>query len=298
MAFGLSGSSSRSTGVSQSTSFSFGDSLSLQGSQSASLSGGSSTARSANESLSQSRQSIAFEDVFARLFSGAEQTAAGLDPSMLTQASNQLFSSGTQFLAGLGGDAGSDFLSQRLAGGDALVDAQLGLLQEDVGRLFREELLPGITSEAVAGGQLGGGRQGVAQGQALQAAGDAFSRGAVDIRSRNQSQLDAIAAGVADRNIQGAQVGLAGVGGLMNIAQQGFGAELAPLERLAAIFGGPQVLTQADSTATGFSMSDATDFARAFSESFGQSVSTERAGSQSTSKTESKSSSGSFGIGF
>lgn len=298
--FGLSGSKSksRSTGESQSTSFSFGDSFSLQGSQSGSVSGGSSTARAANESASTSRQGLAFEDVFARLYGSAEQTAASLDPSLLTQASNQLFSGGTDFLAGLGGDAGSAFLENRLAQGDQLTGEQIALLQQDIGQLFREELMPGITSDAVAGGQLGGGRQGVAQGQAMEQAANAFQRGAVDIRSRNQAQLDALAAGVAERNIQGAQVGLAGAGSLMNIAQQGFGAELAPMERLAAIFGGPTVLTQQDSAASGYSMSDALDFARAFSESFGRSESTERAGSQSTSKTSSTSKSGSFGLGF
>ena len=298
--FGLSGSksSSRSTGESQSTSFSFGDSMSVQGSQSGSVSGGSSIARAANESASQARQNIAFEDVFARLYGNAEQRALSLDPSMLTQASNQLFSGGTQFLQGLGGDAGSGYLDQRLGQADSLVGEQLGLLQQDVGQLFREELLPGITSEAVAGGQLGGGRQGVAQGQAMDAAAEAFTRGAVDIRSRSQAQLDQLAQGVADRNIQGAQVGLAGSGSLMDIMQMGFGAELAPMERLAAIFGGPTVLTQQESAASGYSMSDALDFARAFSESFGTAASTDRAGSQSTSKTSSTSKSGSFGLEF
>lgn len=280
MPFGLSGSRSRtrSTG----SSFSFGQST--QEARSGSVSGGVSRGRES----ARSTQAIAFEDVFARLFGGAEQAAAGLDPSLLVDASNQLFAGGTDFLAGLGGDVGTDYLTSRLEGADQLTGEQIQLLQEDVGRLFEEELLPGVTSEAIAGGQLGGGRQGVAQQGAIREASEAFRRGAVDIRTRNQAQLDELAAGVAARDIQGAQVGLAGLPGLAGIVEMGFGAELAPMERLAALLGGPTVLTESESAG----MQDAMDFARAFSRSFGQST------DMSRSRTESTSSSRSFGLGF
>jgi len=298
--FGLSGSKSksRSTGSSQSSSFSFGASDSVQGATSRSLSGGESAGGSESRSRGTSRQSIAFEDVFSRLFSGAQETAEGLDPSILTDASNQLFAGGTDFLAGLGGDAGTSFLESRLGQRSNLEAQQIEQLRGDVGDLFNEELLPGITSEAVAGGQLGGGRQGVAQGQAVEAATDAFTEGALDIRTRNQAQLDELAAGVASRNIQGAQIGLAGLTPLAGIAEQGFGADLRADQFLAGILGGPQILTQAENESEGSSFQSAIDFARAFSDSFGRSTARDRAGSQSTSRTSSTSTSRSAGIGF
>lgn len=286
--FGLSGSTSksRSTGRSQATSSSFGRSDSVQGATAGSVSGGASVSQAA------SRDRIAFEDVFSRLFSSAEGSAAGLDPSLLTDASNQLFAGGTEFLEGIGGDAGTAFLTERLADRDTLEAEQIDQLQTDIGKLFQEELLPGITSEAVAGGQLGGGRQGVAQTGATEAAAEAFTRGSLDIRQQNQAQLDELAAGVASRNIQGAQVGLAGGDSLAALAELGFGADFRSIQMLAEVFGGPQTLTESLSSGI------AEDFARSFSDSFGRSRSREGAESQSTSFTESRGSSKSAGIGF
>ena len=193
---------------------------------------------------------------------------------------------------------------QLLFGADAILyagnnlEGQLGVLQEDIGQLFREELLPGITSEAVRGGQLGGGRQGVAQGMAADAAAEAYTKGAVELRSRDQAQRDAIAAGIADRNIQGAQVGLAGSPGLLQIASGGIDAQTAPMQFLASILGDPTVLTQAENQSQGQSFSNAWDFARAFAESFGSSQSTDQSRSNSSSRTSSTSTSKSMGIGF
>lgn len=294
--FGLSGSKSSSQSTGSSSSFSFGSSDSAQFSQSGSESGGQSRSQSSDSSRARSTQRIAFEDIFARLFSDAEGVAGKLDPSILTDASNQLFSGGLDFLSNIGGDAGTDYLTERLAGGDALLGEQLDLLQSDIGDLFRNELLPAITSEAVAGGTLGGGRQGVAQGQAAEAAADAFTQGAVALRTRDQEQRDAVAAGVADRSIQGAQAGLTGLPGLMQLAAGGFNAQTAPLEFLARILGDRTVLTESGSESQGQSFSSAEDFARSFAEAFGFSTSRDQSGSQS--QTQSSSRSGSFGISF
>lgn len=306
--FGLSGSRtrSRSTGrsQSQSSSFSFGASDSVQGAQSSSISGGTSVggSESLNSARGTSRQSVAFDDVFSRLFSNAENTAASLDPSILTESANQLFSGGLDFIGGLGGDAGTAFMENRLRDAGNLEAAQLDALRGDVSNFLSDDLLPQITSEAVASGALGGGRQGVAEGAAIGEALDAFTRGAVDIRTRNQSQLDALAQGVASQNINAAQVALAGSPALAGIAEQGFGAQLQADQFLAGILGGPQILTQADNISSGSSSSFSTaeDFARAFSDSFGRSSSRDRAGSQSTSssRTDSTSTSRSAGIGF
>ena len=263
MAFGFSGS--------KQDSFSRGESASLDLSRSGSVSGGVS------ESGSQSQQRIAFEDIFARLFGGAESAAAGLDPSMLTEASNFLFGAGTDFLGGLGGDAGTQFLQNRLAGDNQVLEEQIGLLGEDLGTFFREELNPAITGQAVAGGQLGGGRQGVAQGAASAAVTDEFRRGATALRAGDIAARDAAAGLLAQQDLAARQTGLGALPGLAGIAEFGFGAAMQPYERLAAILGGPTVLTEASS------FGSAADFARAFSSSFGRSRSTTESGSKGRS---------------
>lgn len=298
--FGLSGSksSSQSSGSSSSSSSSFGQSTSQQGSTSGSFSQGGSQASSQDSSYGYSTSNIAFEDVFARLFGGAEGTAANLDTSLLTQASNQLFAGGLDFLSSIGGDSGSAYLTDRLEGRNDVLEAQKANLKTDIGKLFREELLPGVTSEAVRGGQLGGGRQGVAQGMAADAAAEAYTRGATELSARDQARRDTIAQGIANRNIQGAQVGLAGMGGLMDIAMGSINAQTMPMQFLASILGDKTVLNQSESSSQGSSFSNAWDFARAFAESFGFSQSTDQSQSRSQSETQSTSSSGSFGIGF
>ena len=261
--FGASKASSEQQATASSSSFDV--------SQSASQSGGLSVGGS------QSQQSVAFEDIFARLFGGAEGAAGGLDTSMLTGAANQLFSGGLDFLDNLSGGADTDFLQRRLSGADGLLDEQIGGLGEDIGAFFREQILPGITSEAISGGGLGGGRQGVAEGIAADSAGREFQRGATSLRTADAASRDNIAAILGQNRIQGAEAGIGGLGALAGIADFGFGADLAPFERLSAILGGPTVIGESSSFNT------AEDFARAFSSSFGQS----QAESQSTGSSES-----------
>lgn len=292
--FGGSRTRARSEGRSdaRSDSSSFGESSSDQGSTSGSIAGGTSTGRSG----SSTRQRIAFEDVFARLFGGAEGAAGGLDPSILFDTANELFNSGTGFLDSIGGDAGSGYLSDRLSSRNGVLEDQIGLLQEDIGRLFSEELLPGIESRAISGGALGGGRQGVAQGAAIDSAAAQFTRGATALRAGDIAARDAIAGGIADRSLAGSQLGLSALPTLAGIAELGFGAELAPYERLAAILGDKTVLGDSDS----FGFTDASDFARSFSDSFGRSRSRQgsRSSSRSTSRTSSRTDSGSVSLGF
>ena len=248
-----------SFGGSKSKSQSSGSSSSLDLSQSGSVSGGVSAGGS------ESSESIAFEDVFARLFGGAEGAAAGLDPSLLTGAANQLFSGGIDFLDQLGGGADTEFLESRVRGEGGVLEEQLTGLSEDVGKFFNEQLLPGITSDAVQGGQLGGGRQGVAQAGAVDTAAREFTRGATALRAGDIEARDRAAATLGEQRIAGASAGLSQLGSLAGIADFGFGADLAPMERLAAILGGPTTLGESSS------FTSAEDFAKAFSQSFGQS---------------------------
>ncbi len=257
-----------SFGGSRSTSETVGNASSLDVSRSGSVSGGSSEAGS----LAASRDRIAFEDVFAQLFGGASGAAQGLDPSMLTDTADQLFTGGLAFLDQLGGGEGAGYLSDRLSGQSPVLDEQIAALSDDVGRFFSEELLTSIQSEAVAGGGLGGGRQGVAEGLAAETAAREFSRGATALRAADIDARDRAAVALGDQQNQGAAIGLGSLGSLFGIADAGFAAELAPYERLGAILGGPTTLTDSDSS----SFSTAEDFARAFASSFGQSQSSTR----------------------
>ncbi len=189
--------------------FGFSASKSSSSSSSSSYEEAKSRSDSAGASQSTSNQRIAFEDIFARMFGGAEGAAAGLDPSMLTDAANMLFGGGMDFMGQIGGDVGTQFLKERIAGDNPLLQEQIDLLQEDIGKLFNEELLPGVTSSAVHGGALGGGRQGVAQGAAIREASDQFTRGSVALRAGDLASRDAAASTLAGNAITGAQTAFA-----------------------------------------------------------------------------------------
>ena len=111
--------------------FDFGGSTSSSSGQSSSFNSSSSSSISGGTSVSGAQDTIAFEDIFASLFGNASSAAAGLDPSMLTEAANTLFNSGAGFLEGLGSDAGTAFLEDRLSGDNAVLEEQIGLLSED-----------------------------------------------------------------------------------------------------------------------------------------------------------------------
>ena len=244
--------------------FSFGSDRSSTVSSSESYDQSNAGSVSGGFGVASSQDTIAFEDIFARMFGGAEGAAGGLDPSMLTGAANQLFGAGTQFMQGIGGDAGSQYMQDRLGGDNQVLEDQIGLLGEDLSKFFGEELNPQITSQAVAGGQLGGGRQGVAQGRAMDAVGEQFTRGATALRAGDMQARDALAGTLGQQGIQGAMAGLGGLGSMAGIANMGFSAGMAPYERLAAILGGPTTLGSSSSTSA--------DFANSFSNSFGRST--------------------------
>lgn len=272
MPFGIGGSSSssRSSSESQQTSES----------RAGSVSGG----QAVSGSQSQSGQSIAFEDIFAQLFGNASSAAGGIDPSVLTGQANQLFSGGTDFLSQLqGGGVGQNFLEEQL-GENPLLQENIDALGADLGDFFNNELLTGITSEAVAGGQLGGGRQGVAQGAAVESVARQFAQGSRDLRNADLDRRTAAAGTLEANRANNANIGLASLPGLFGVAQGGQNATLSPFEQLSNILGG--VTTTTDSSSTSFGNSE--DFAQSFSDSF----------SQGTSNSDSTSSSRSLSIGF
>jgi len=213
-----------------------------------------------------STDTIAFEDTFARLFGGAEGASGALDPSILTNTANQLFSGGTQFLDQLSGGADTSFLEGRLGGNDDLLNEQIGALGEDIGTFFREQILPGIQSESIAGGSLGGSRQGLAEGGAASAAGREFQRGSTSLRVADEQQRLQAAGILGNSRVAGAGTGLQGLEPLSGVADTMFGAGLEPAERLSAILGDQRVLTESGGSGS--------DFSTSLSNSFGESSAT------------------------
>lgn len=284
MGFSLGGSKSKSS--SEQASLSYG----YSGSQSESDARQSSLGTSRSTSFGVSGQDLAFKDLFARLYSGASATAGAISGDPVKSAADMLFSGGMGFLDQLQGGAAGDYLQQRVAGGSPLLDEQIGALGEDLGRFYREELNPALTSEAVGGGALGGGRQGVAQGRAAAAVAQEFQRGATALRSGDIAARDAAARDLMAQRTGAAGVGLSSLSGLLGLSQAGNMANLAPFQALSAILGGPTVLTQAESGSLAESLSTSEAVSRAIAESFGEDF------SASYGKSTSKSKSGSIGF--
>src|SRR5690606_11324493 len=150
-----------------------------------------------------STQSIAFGDIFEGLFREASSRAtAAVSPA------RQLFSGGLNFLEMLQGNVGTEALAKRITGPSQALQANLGALQESLGRLFREEINPAITGDAVSAGALGGGRQGVAQGAAARGIAEQFTQGAASLIAADQAQRDEAASTLATLLTEGAGLGL------------------------------------------------------------------------------------------
>jgi hypothetical protein len=224
------------------------------------FSAGSSFGRSATG------QTVAFEDMFRQLYggAGAAATAATAGVGGIQQQAGQLFGAGTQFLESLQAESEQ---ARRLAD-TGVEDEQIGLLGQDLSRFFAEELNPAITSQAVRGGALGGGRQGVAQGRAADTVLQEFARGATGIRASGVARRDALAQGADVYRLGAGQVGLGGLGAVSGVGSAGFGAELAPYQMLSQILGGPTTLT------TSGTEQGSTDIASAMSRAFGESQGT------------------------
>lgn len=238
---------------SQSQSSSYGVSNSMSQDNSASF----------GSSVGGSGQTIAFEDLYKQLYGGANAAAgaAAAGAPEIADAARQLFTGGTNFLQGLGADKGTEYLDSRLTGNNPALQEQIDLLRQDTGQFFNENINPAITSRAVAGGTLGGGRQGVAQGIAADAAGRSFASGAATLRANDLNARDAAAMAVSSNSVAAANTGLGALPGLLDVATRGVEAPLTSYSALASIMGGPTTLTSSFSDATQQSIANA--FSRA-----------------------------------
>lgn len=271
--FGIGGSKSKS--ASEAASDSSSSSFSQTRARNNSLSGGSS----------QTTSEVAFGDSFARLFAGAEDAAAAIDPSRIAQAADELFSSGTSFLDQLSeGGVGREALAERITDGGRIANRRIRQLGGDLGRFFREELLTGISRGSTGANTVGGSRQGVAESLAAREVAQQFQRGATDIRSRELSERTDAAAQLAGFELAGDQAAIGALPGLLELQETGALSELAPSAALSQILGGPTVLSQSES--------------EQFGRSSGFNFSLSKSGSKSSSRAYSKGKSGGLNIAF
>lgn len=272
MSLNLGKSKSSSQQSSDSYGYNTSESQDLSQSSSMSVSGGASG----------TSQDVFAADLFRRLYGGAEGAAGSalMSAPELTSAARQLFTGGSQFLQGLGGGAGTDYMTDRLSADNPVLQQQIDALREDTGRLFTEQLNPAITSRAVAGGTLGGGRQAVAQGLAMDSAAREFTRGATALRTADIAQRDQVAAQVAQNSLSSAATGLGALPGLLDVLERGTNAELGVYSTLSGILGGPTVLSQSESS--DFSRATSQSVSEAFAKSFGEQRATSRGSSRSS----------------
>lgn len=135
-------------------------------------------------------------------------------------------------------------MMQQAQGNPDLVAAQTQQLSGDLAQQFNEQINPAIGRTAAGLGQLGGGRQGVAQGAAIQGQQRALAQGALGFQQADVMRQ--LGAGQAGGQMFGAGIGQAmqGLGQQAGFMGQGFMAQFQPLQQLAALFGDPTVLSK------------------------------------------------------
>lgn len=162
--------------------------------------------------------------------------------------SQDLFGQGQQLIQGAQQNPFLQGLQQQAGGNPELVAAQTQQLGTDIGQFFQQQILPGISRQATGVGQLGGGRQGVAQGLAAQGAGQAFQRGAVGFQQADAQRSLQAGLGGGQLALGGAQTGLEGLSGLQGLLESPFGTQMQSLMALLASIGGPTVLSEQQAT--------------------------------------------------
>lgn len=307
---GYSKSDSKAQESGTSSSFGEADASSFDNQDSASdsqaVSGGSSFGIGSTFGTSQSRSSVFGADIFKSLFSGASNVAGTLADGAggLSGAANGLFDSGMSFLSeltALSGEgpagAGEDYLTKRLGGGgDALLNDQIQQVKDDLSSFYGEQLAPQIRREAIAGGGLGGDRQGVAEGIAGKSVLSELARSVTSLRSNDMAARDSAAttlAGLqASRRLTAAGTGVAALPGQLDLLAGGSTLALQPYLALSQILGSPTVLSESDALNTGseLSGSDSSSSSSSTSRSTGRAGSTSRSREGSNSQYSSSSS--------
>jgi len=159
------------------------------------------------------------------------------------QTGQQLYQQGQQSLQALQGNPFLSALQQQSGGNPALIQQQTQQLGADLGRVFNQQVLPGIRRDATAVGALGGSRQGVAEGIAGQGFADAFSRGVTDLQSADALRSVQAATSGAGIQAQGNIGALSMLPNLFGVGMNQFTGGFAPLSLFNSIVGQPTVLS-------------------------------------------------------
>jgi len=208
------------------------------------MSVGGNKSTSTNSALSQSQNSSFLDPFQQQQFQ-----------QMIGQAGNFLNPQGAQnavYGAESGNLAAGTAARDRMAGlGDpsGQIAAQDASLQEGLGQLFSNQIMPSIQGNAIAAGGLGGGRQGVAEGQAAGDIASAYAQARGDIVARaNQgaTQANALIPGM-NQSIAGSALG-----------QYGGGMDM--LGMFSQLLGQPQVLSQGSASSGNSSTSKSSGF--------------------------------------
>jgi hypothetical protein len=300
---GLSFSKQKSSATQDQTSASSG--LSVNSANSSSLSGGASSGYSSGatggQSTTGSQSDVFGGDLYTRLRSGALGALDSINPGVATDRVNQLFTGGSSILDRLtGGGAGEDYLTKRLSGSDSSVlDSQISALGSDLGTFLTENVNPILTGNAVAAGQLGGGRQGVAQGQAIKGSLKEFAAQAANLRAADITARDQAATSLIDLQQKGSATALQA---LPQLASLGSGVSaLDPYLAASQVLGGPTVLTQSQGQSSEFgqqySEQQANEYASSIAQELGISIDEAHSLLKSTSKGSGFSAGGYIGAG-
>ena len=257
MSLGGSSSSSKSSGSSESQGTKFGFNASQGGSF-------------LDTQQQQNQQGLVdqFTGGFNQL-SGRANRLVGQGQQALQQ--NSGFLGGLQQSAQFGQQALQQFAQQE----NPYLNSQIGQLGQDIGRNFREQILPGIGGDFQGAGQRGSSRQGVAEGLAAQGAQDAFAQGAGDLRFQGYQGQQAAAGQLAGLGNQANQAFGQQVSGAQGLANQSLQNNLNPFAIGSSVIGSPTALS--------------------FSNSFGMEQAQQTASSKNKSKSSSMSISGGLG---
>lgn len=156
-----------------------------------------------------------------QMYAQASQATNGVNADPQTYAQFQNMTQG----AGAG-------LNQWADPNNPAVQAQLGALNNQLTNTFNNDLMPAIGSAAASAGQFGGGRQGVAMGEAAGQIANAQQQGAASIMGNAYNQAQQASQFNAGFDLQQAQQLMQGQE--MNMMQQ-----MQPYMQLAQILGAP-----------------------------------------------------------
>lgn len=138
-------------------------------------------------------------------------------------------------------------LLQRAQGGSPYLDQQISGLGADLGQFYRQQLLPGIASQAGLAGQFGGSRQGIAAGMAGQEVARQFAQGATNLRQADYGQ------GLQAAGMLGGLSNdyLGQMGNIYGMGMNPYMAPWMPLMNFSQIVGAPTVLGSTSSSGGG-----------------------------------------------